>query len=186
MRSAKRKAEVLANQPEAPPAAQSRRSFFPKLGLGALIAAVLGQGYAFLRALVPNVLYEEPRRFKVGTPDQFPEGATFVEDHRLFVVRERNTLHAISAVCSHLGCTVKMMNLLQPKKVKFRGSWVEETREFHCPCHGSKYYGDGSNYAGPAPKPLAWYKLEISLEDGQLVVDLAQPVEQGFRITVSA
>ena len=100
----------------------SRRAFLPKLGLGAVVAAILGQGYAFLRALVPNVLYEEPRRFKVGTPSQFPEGATFLEDKRVYVVRERNTFYAISAVCTHLGCTVKMLTLNQPKRVKVVGA----------------------------------------------------------------
>ena len=162
----------------------SRRSFFPKLGLGALLAAVVGQGYILLRALVPNVLYEAPKRLKVGTPDSFPEGATFLVDTRLFVIRDRNTLHAISAVCTHLGCTVKMINLNQPKRVKIKGQFVEQHREFHCPCHGSKYNGDGSNYAGPAPKPLTWYKLEVSPDDGQLIVDLSEPVNQNFRLTV--
>lgn len=173
-----------AESAEQQEAGTSRRSFLPRLGLGALLAAVLGQGFALLRSLVPNVLYEEPKRLKVGTPDRFPEGATFLEDKRLFVVRERNTVYAISAVCTHLGCTVKMINLNQPKRVKIRGQFVEQHREFHCPCHGSKYNGDGSNYAGPAPRPLAWYKLEVSPDDGQLIVDFSAPVNQNFRLTV--
>ncbi|HUJ24051.1 MAG TPA: hypothetical protein VLX58_21095, partial [Bryobacteraceae bacterium] len=57
----------------------SRRNWFHKLGIGGLLAGVTGMGYAFVRALVPNVLYEEPQRFKAGTPDQFPDGATFLE-----------------------------------------------------------------------------------------------------------
>jgi len=165
-------------------AVSSRRSFLPRLGLGALLAAVMGQGYILLRALVPNVLYEEPKRLKVGAPDRFPEGATFLEGQRLFVIRERNTLHAISAVCTHLGCTVKLINLNQPKRVRINGQFVEQHREFHCPCHGSRYYGDGSNYAGPAPKPLTWYKLEVSPDDGQLIVDFSEAVNQNFRLTV--
>jgi len=163
---------------------KTRRGLFPKLGIGAVLAAICTQSYALLRSLVPNVLYEEPRRLKVGTPDQFPEGATFLEDQRLFVVRERNTLYAISAACTHLGCTVKMLTLTQPKRVTINGQLVEERREFHCPCHGSKYYGDGTNHSGPAPKPLARYKLEVSPDDGQLIVDFAQPVNQSFRLTV--
>jgi len=149
-----------------------------------MLVAVAGQGYALLRALVPNVLYEEPQRFKAGLPDQFPEGATFIEDRRVFVFREQKTFYAVSAVCTHLGCTVKMINLSQPKKVQIKGRLVEERREFHCPCHGSKYYGDGTNYEGPAPGPLAWYRLEVAPEDGQLVVDLSARVSQSFRLTV--
>jgi menaquinol-cytochrome c reductase iron-sulfur subunit len=160
----------------------NRRSFLGKLGLGALLAGALGQGYALLRSLVPNVLYEPPARFKVGSPDQFPAGMTFLDERRIFIGREPGGLYAISATCTHLGCTVKMVNLSQPKKVQLRGKTVEVAREFHCPCHGSKYYGDGTNYAGPAPKPLTWYRLEASAEDGQLVVDLSQQVDRNFRL----
>lgn len=160
----------------------SRRSFLSKLGLGALVAGFLGQAYAMFRSLVPNVLYEPPARFKVGLPDQFPAGLTFLEDRRIFIAREQDGMYAISATCTHLGCTVKMVNLSQPRKVMLRGKQVEITREFHCPCHGSKYYGDGTNYAGPAPKPLSWYTLETAAEDGQLVVDLSKPVNRDFRL----
>jgi menaquinol-cytochrome c reductase iron-sulfur subunit len=149
-----------------------------------LLASVTGIGYAFVRSLVPNVLYEQARRFKAGPPDTFAQGATFLEEQRVFIVREQNTFHAISAVCTHLGCTVKMVNLNQPKTVDIGGNPTQIQREFHCPCHGSKYYGDGTNYAGPAPRPLAWCKLEVAPDDGSLVVDLAQNVKKDFRLTV--
>jgi menaquinol-cytochrome c reductase iron-sulfur subunit len=153
------------------------------LGLGTTLLALAGQTYAYLRSLVPNLLYEEPRRFKVGTPDQFGEGVTFLESQRVFIFRERNTFHAISAICAHLGCTVQMKRLNQPKRVRAGGREWEEKLEFHCPCHGSKYYEDGTNYAGPAPRPLAYYKLEISPDDGQIVVDMSEQVERDFRLT---
>ncbi len=162
----------------------TRRSFLSKVGLGALLAALAGQAYAFLRSLLPNVLYEQPMRFKIGTPDQFSEGARFLEDRRVFIFRERNTFYSISAVCTHLGCTVKMERLSQPRRVKAHGRAYDEQAEFHCPCHGSKYYGDGTNYAGPAPRPLASFKVEISPDDGQLVVDMEQVVGQDFRLSV--
>ena len=162
----------------------SRRSFLKRLGLGALLAAIAGQAYAFFRALVPNVAYEDPHRYKIGTVDQFGEGAKFLEDKRVFIFREGNTFHAISAACTHLGCTVKLQRLNQPKKVRLRGKDLEVRDEFHCPCHGSKYYGDGTNYAGPAPRPLPYFKLDLSPEDGQLIVDTSQVVGQDFRLTV--
>lgn len=178
------KAEVLAEDAEAPSGKTSRRSFLSKLGVGATLLAIAGQAYAYLRSLKPNVLYEEPQRFKVGAPDQFGEGGKFLEDKRLFVFRQGKTFYAISASCTHLGCTVKMQKLNQPKKVKARGREFDEQYEFHCPCHGSKYYGDGTNYAGPAPRPLDYFKLEISPDDGQLMVDMSQSVGQDFRLTV--
>ncbi len=162
----------------------TRRKLISRIGLGATLLAIGGQAYAFVRSLVPNVLYEDPQRFKVGTVDQFGEGAKFIEDKRVFIFRQKNTFHCISASCTHLGCTVKMQRLSQPKKVNVRGREIDDQVEFACPCHGSKYYGDGTNYAGPAPRPLSHYKLEVAPEDGQLVVDTSQTVAQEFRLTV--
>ena len=178
------KAEILAEDAENPSGKSSRRSFLSKLGIGATLVAIAGQTFAFLRSLKPNVLYEEARRFKVGAPEQFGEGGKFLEDKRLFVFRQGKTFYAISASCTHLGCTVKMQKLNQSKKVRVRGREFEEQHEFHCPCHGSKYYGDGTNYAGPAPRPLDYFKLEVSPDDGHLIVDMSQRVGQDFRLTV--
>ena len=162
----------------------TRRKVLSRLGLGATLMALGGQAFAFVRSLVPNVLYESPQRYKIGTPDQFNEGPTFLEDKRVFIFRQKNTFHAISATCTHLGCTVKMQRLNQPKKVSVRGREIEEQAEFACPCHGSKYYGDGTNYSGPAPRPLDYYKVELSPDDGQLLVDASEVVGQDFRLTV--
>lgn len=164
--------------------AQARRSFLGRLGLGATLAALAGQAFAFVRSLIPNVRYEAAQRYKVGLPSQFGEGSKYLDDKRVFIFRERNTFYAISASCTHLGCTVKMQRLNQPKKVRVGSREFEEHQEFQCPCHGSKYYGDGTNYSGPAPKPLAYLKLELAPEDGQLIVDATTPVEQEFRLTV--
>lgn len=162
----------------------ARRKLIARVGLGATLLAIGGQAYAFMRSLIPNVLYEDPKRFKVGTLDQFAEGPRFIEEKRVFIFREKNTFHCISATCTHLGCTVKMQRLNQPKTVSVRGRQFQEQVEFACPCHGSKYYGDGTNYSGPAPRPLDYYKLELAPEDGQLIVDTSQTVNHDFRLTV--
>jgi cytochrome b6-f complex iron-sulfur subunit len=162
----------------------TRRRVISRLGIGATLVALGGQTFAFMRSLVPNVLYESPQRYKVGTPDQFNEGPSFLEAKRIFIFREKNTFHAISAECTHLGCTVKMQRLNQPKKVTVGGREILEQAEFACPCHGSKYYGDGTNYSGPAPRPLDHLKLELSPDDGQLMVDASEVVAQDFRLTV--
>jgi cytochrome b6-f complex iron-sulfur subunit len=174
----------MKNEKSLPESTPTRRGFLARIGLTATALGLAGQAFAFFRSLVPNVLYEAPQRFKIGTPDQFGEGAKFLEDRRLFIFRNKNTFYAMSAVCTHLGCTVKMERLNQAKKVKVGSREFEESAEFHCPCHGSKYRGDGTNYAGPAPRPLNCYKLEVAPEDGQLVVDLSQKVGRDFRLTV--
>lgn len=161
-----------------------RREFLMRLGLGAGIAGVATQGVASLRSLVPNVSYDAPTTVKLGPPGEFPEGMKFLSAERLFVFRQGNTFHAISAVCTHLGCTVRAEALSQPVEREVGGARLRLTHRFLCPCHGSRYEGDGRNVAGPAPRPLVWYRLSIAPDDGQLVVDLADEVDHDFRLTL--
>jgi cytochrome b6-f complex iron-sulfur subunit len=96
-------------------------------------------------------------------------GWTYLPDEKVFVRRDAAGLRAMSAVCTHLGCTVE-----------------ESEGGFRCPCHGSEFGEDGSNRAGPAPRPLPFHPLSKS-PDGTLVVDLGAaagaddvlPVEEG-------
>ena len=161
-----------------------RREFLFRAGTGAGIAAIVYQAGASMRSLVPNVSYDAPTTVKVGTPAEFPDGLKFLPDQRLFVFRDGATFHAISAVCTHLGCTARAEALPQPESRQVGGQALRLTHRFNCPCHGSKYNGDGTNVSGPAPKPLAWYRLSVAADDGQLVVDLADEVDRDFRLTV--
>jgi cytochrome b6-f complex iron-sulfur subunit len=162
-----------------------RRDFLLKVGAGAGVAAVATQAVASLRALVPNVSYDAPTTVKLGPPIDFPDGLKFLPDERLFVFREGQTFHAISATCTHLGCTVRAEALSNPTVAEVGGAPLKLTHRFQCPCHGSRYTGDGVNVAGPAPRPLAWYRLSVSADDGQLVVDLADEVDRDFRLTLA-
>jgi len=57
---------------------------------------------------------------------------------------EEGALHAVSAKCTHMGCTV---------------DWNPTEKTWDCPCHGSRFHIDGVNFDGPAPKPLS--KLDL-------------------------
>jgi len=162
-----------------------RREFLMRMGIGAGVAGLATQGAASLRSLLPNVSYDAPTTVKLGAPGEFPDGLKFLPDQRLFVFRQGNVFHAISAVCTHLGCTVRAEALAQPEEKSVGGTALRLTHRFLCPCHGSRYSGDGANVAGPAPRGLAWYHLEVAPDDGQLVVDLAREVGREFRLTLA-
>jgi cytochrome b6-f complex iron-sulfur subunit len=162
-----------------------RREFLLKLGTGAGVVALAAQGVASLRSLVPNVSYDAPTTVKLGTPADFPDGLKFLPDQRVFVFRSGKTFHAISAVCTHLGCTVRAEALARPEETTVDGVPLRLTHRYLCPCHGSIYTGDGTNVSGPAPRPLAWFRLSLSPDDGQLVLDLTDEVDHSFRLTLA-
>jgi len=107
------------------------------------------------RYMFPNVLYEPPKEFKIGGIDDYPEGVDFLSDKRIFVVRKGNLVKVVSAVCTHLGCTVQ---------------WIAERNRWECPCHGSVFNQEGMAIKGPARKPLSWYGVSITA-DGRLFVN---------------
>jgi hypothetical protein len=45
-----------------------------------------------------------------------------------------------------------------------------DENKFKCPCHGSGFYRDGTNFEGPAPRPLDRIKIALTMQ-GQLGVD---------------
>src|SRR5262245_1741136 len=164
---------------------RDRRDFLMSLGIGAGVAGLTTQAAASLRSLVPNVSYDAPTTVKLGLPAEFPDGLKFLPDQRLFVFRDGAVFHAVSAVCTHLGCTVRAEALSQPETAQVGGGTLRLTHRFLCPCHGSRYAGDGTNESGPAPRPLTWFHLSVATDDGQLVVDLAREVGRDFRLTVA-
>jgi cytochrome b6-f complex iron-sulfur subunit len=62
-------------------------------------------------------------------------------------------IHALSAVCSHLGCIVK---------------WHPDINRFICPCHFGNYDINGNVLSGPPPRPLT--KLDVILRGDQVYV----------------
>ena len=52
--------------------------------------------------------------------------------------------HAVSASCTHMGCTV---------------TWNNAEQTWDCPCHGSMFSCDGQVIHGPATRPLAPKRL---------------------------
>lgn len=141
------------------PGKVKRRDFFELMfGWSSALFALIAFTAATARFLVPNVLYEPDRRYKAQKPDDYADGIIFFPDVRVFLLRKGNTFRAVSAVCTHLGCTIN-----------------QTPDGFHCPCHGSVFDGSGTVVHGPAPRPLSWFSVSLS-RDGRLVIDTTQLV----------
>ncbi len=156
---------------EAGPAALSRRKFFAVWGWWSFGLSSLLLGAGSVRFFFPNSLAEPASKYKVGLPDDFPVGdRVFIPAARVYVERVPDGFKAVSAVCTHLGCTVK---------------WLPDIKEFLCPCHGSKYKADGMRFAGPAPRGLPWLPVAMA-PDGRLVVETKParvvPPEEVFKV----
>jgi len=55
---------------------------------------------------------------------------------------------ALTAVCTHLGCTVQ---------------YEPQANRIHCACHGGVYDPrTGANVSGPPPKPLKLFKVAVN------------------------
>ncbi len=135
----------------------SRRQFFVVMGSGALAVATVGGIALTGEFLEPNVLYEPPNKFLVGTPDQYPlDSVFFMAKPQIFIIREAaGYFYTLSAVCTHLGCIV---------------NWKPQEGAIACPCHGSRFNKTGEVIAGPAPKPLNHFAMSLTV-DGYLQVD---------------
>ena len=160
---------MTAAAPERTHANEStRRRFLFVTGTTSIIAGTIGFVGATVRFLFPNVLYEPPSRFPVGRPEDFPpESTTFLSDRQLFLFRSASGFHAISSVCTHLGCNVRRLG----------------PEGFSCPCHGSLFDADGQVIRGPATRPLASLGLQLSPRR-KLVVDQRRIVEPTYRFRV--
>jgi Rieske Fe-S protein len=92
-----------------------------------------------------------------GPPDDFPIGTlTLLTNAPVFIGRDEGGLFALSAVCTHLGCTV-----------------AQNGQGLICPCHGSRFAADGRNLEGPASQALPYLALNLNSE-GLVEVNLAQ------------
>ena len=148
------------------PEQSSRRRDF--LGLAALSSTVAAFGTALagmLRLPKPAVLPGPMRVYKLGDASEYAVGSvTKLENANLFLFRDEEGFHAISAICTHLGCIVAH----------------NENEGFACPCHGSRFNETGAVIGGPAPTGLPWLEISYS-PDGQLQVNAEMQVDRGSK-----
>lgn len=74
----------------------------------------------------------------------------------VFLVKSASSeVMALSSTCTHLGCRV---------------SWVAESQELRCPCHGGVFDAVGAVKSGPPPAPLA--RMQAKVDGDQILVQI--------------
>jgi len=171
-------------------ALSTRRQFLLLMGaIGGLGALVFG-GIESLKFLFPGVTSDPPAAFKL---EQDPSTITVgdvvqISDKRVSVVHDQDGFYAVLLICTHLGCTPNFVtdvigatgvNPAAPSTAEHYKAIGPSGagKGWACPCHGSRYFIDSTNFYGPAPRPMDWVDIAYT-PDGRLIVDRSKLVAQ--------
>jgi cytochrome b6-f complex iron-sulfur subunit len=132
--------------------APSRRSFLGRLLGGTLLAGAAGVLGSIVAYLLPTAEVRSslgPQRLRVGRADEFAVGEAklaLVDDEPVWVLKLATGFVALSATCTHKGCTIK---------------WEGERRLFGCPCHEGRFDERGNVLSGLPRRPLQHFRVGI-------------------------
>jgi len=134
---------------------QGRRRFLITCIGGLAAAGTAAVVYPLLTYLSPKKAVSARRAVEIPDTDVSEGKAKFFEyeGKTAVVIRTNGTVHAFSAVCTHLGCIVQ---------------WEKEKEQFLCPCHAGRFNADGEVVSGPPPRRLE--KLPVAMRDGKIIV----------------
>jgi cytochrome b6-f complex iron-sulfur subunit len=128
----------------------------------ALIAAEFAwMGVSFLNSRKAKPLMDKSKQVVTAGPvDRFRPGTVTAISRGPFYLAclTDGSFLALSRTCTHLGCAIP---------------WVEEKKQFICPCHGSRFNLTGEVLTAPAPRALDTYPVRI--ENGFVKVDMGSP-----------
>jgi cytochrome b6-f complex iron-sulfur subunit len=134
------------------------RRFFLRFSITAIVGALCAWFlYPVVKFLIPPVQNTiDPNVLSIPL-SEIPCGKSLItkyKGHPVIVINREGTFHALSAVCTHLGCIVK---------------WDQSKEELFCPCHMAKYDLNGNVKTGPAPKGL--FALKTTKVNDQIIVE---------------
>ena len=166
----------------------TRRQFLLLVGsLGALGATVFG-GIELLKFMFPAATLEAPPTFKTDFTvadltgnNTLKVNVMSITGNRVTVVLDDAGIYAVYLVCTHLGCTPNYVtDVVSGSGVDASVAQQRGTRAgseakadgWACPCHGSRYFIDSTNFYGPAPRPMDWVDIQVT-PDNHFVINRA-------------
>jgi Rieske Fe-S protein len=122
---------------------------------GGLAASVVSFLYPAIRYIIPPPIAESTSRSVVAAKvDELKRNTgkifKFGSKPALLVRTADGTYRAITAVCTHLNCTVQ---------------YRDDLHQIWCACHNGLYDLEGRNVSGPPPRPLETFEVHIQGED---------------------
>ena len=128
-----------------------RRHFVNALLGSGLVATVVSIIYPILKFVIPPETAESAvMTASAGRPDDLLPNTgrifQFGGEPGLIVRTSEGELRAFSARCTHLNCTVQ---------------YDSGEKQIVCACHGGVFDLNGKNVAGPPPKPLVMYSVNV-------------------------
>ena len=141
--------------PSGPPARRSVLNWLLASWGGGILGSVL---YPVARYLAPPDIPEAATAsVTAGSAGSLPPNAgrvvPFGSRPAIVVRTPGGELRAFSATCTHLDCTVQYRSDLQ---------------HIWCACHDGHYDLNGRNVAGPPPRPLEAY--DVNVKDDEIVI----------------
>jgi len=132
-----------------------RRSLLKWLLGGGAVAWLGTVLYPVFRYLQPPEVPEaNVSSVKAATVDEIPPDSgkifKFGSQPGILIHTPDDKWRAFSAVCTHLGCIVQ---------------YRQDLDEIWCACHNGHYNLQGKNIAGPPPRPLEEYVVNIQGKD---------------------
>jgi Rieske Fe-S protein len=107
-----------------------------------------------------------PGSVSVGAASSYTVGGTpkyFSGNNDFFVLRDAGGLMAVSASCTHAGCSCQVQG-----------------NQYYCPCHGATFAWDGSQPTSPARSSLPHYAMCVD-GSGNVTVNPGQTVGSSVR-----
>lgn len=187
--------EVVQRVVEVSPeeAGVTRRQFFNR-ALGATFFSFLGLlGLDVLSFLWPKLTGGFGSDVNVGPVQDLLDQAVnddgsitpvFIPEARAYVVPATDP---VSAQFDGLGVAVGGVMALWQRCVHLgcRVPWCAPSQGFECPCHGSKYSAAGEYFAGPAPRNLDRFIVELN-DSNELVIKTGSVIQTPRALQLSA
>ena len=94
----------------------------------------------FTYPITKFIFFSDNPDMKLSLPlKNINDGITYLKQNQIFIYKIKEQLSIYDSHCTHMGCILNFNN---------------QTNQFNCPCHKSRFDIDGTKLRGPAKRNL--------------------------------